>query len=139
MSKQQYMEFINFIVDNIGYITTAIGGGLGWFLGGRQKQDIELKKSNSDAVKSMQEVYDTFLNDFKQRVADLMIEVVDVKNHNKDLQTQFNDIYIQYAKETEKSHNWEKLHSELAKKYNDLELKYYKLERAFETLKKKQI
>jgi hypothetical protein len=28
--------------------------------GGRQKQDIEIKKSNSDAVKSMQEVYDAF-------------------------------------------------------------------------------
>jgi hypothetical protein len=137
VTKQQFMIFINFIVENLAIITAMLSGGIGWFFGGRQKQDIEIKKSNSDAVKSMQEVYDTFLNDFKQRVSDLMIEVAEVKKNNTDLQKQFNDVYIQLAKETEKSLNWEKLHSALAKKYNELELKYYKLEKAFVLLNKK--
>jgi predicted RNase H-like nuclease (RuvC/YqgF family) len=139
------MALVNFLIENLAIITTVLGGGVGWFFGGRQKQDIEIKKSNSDAVKSMQEVYDTFLVDFKQRVNDLMVEVADVKAHNKDLQTQFNDIYIQYSKEAEKSLNWERLHTELAKKYNVLELNYErlkdehdKLKKAFETYKKKQ-
>jgi len=139
------MKLVNFLIENIAVITTVLGGGVGWFFGGRQKQDIEIKKSNSDAVKSMQEVYDTFLVDFKQRVSDLMIEVADVKLHNKDLQAQFNDIYIQYSKESEKSLNWEHLHTELAKKYNVLELNYEalklahdKLKTAFENYKKKQ-
>jgi hypothetical protein len=62
--------------------------------GGEQKQDIEIKKSNSDAVKSMQEVYDAFLEDFKTR-AGLMVEIYDLKSYNKELQNQFNDLYIQ--------------------------------------------
>jgi predicted RNase H-like nuclease (RuvC/YqgF family) len=143
MNKGQLMNTMNFLIENAAIITSLLGGGLGWFLGGRQKQDIEIKKSNSDAVQSMQQVYDTFLEDFKQRVADLMIEVADVKKHNKELQTQFNDIYIQYSKEAEKSLNWERLHTELAKKYNALELNYEslksahdKLKSAFETYKK---
>jgi predicted RNase H-like nuclease (RuvC/YqgF family) len=133
------MAVINFLIENLAIITAMLSGGVGWFFGGRQKQDIEIKKSNSDAVKSMQEVYDTFLEDFKQRVSDLMIEVSDVKNNNKELQNQFNDLFIQLAKETEKSLNWEKLHSALEKKYTELEIKYLKLEKAFELLKRKTI
>jgi predicted RNase H-like nuclease (RuvC/YqgF family) len=133
------MAVINFLIENLAIITAMLSGGIGWFFGGRQKQDIEIKKSNSDAVKSMQEVYDTFLEDFKQRVSDLMIEVSDVKNNNKELQNQFNDLFIQLAKETEKSLNWEKLHSALEKKYTELEIKYLKLEKAFELLKRKTI
>ena len=133
------MIFINFIVENLAIITALLSGGLGWFFGGRQKQDIEIKKSNSDAVKSMQEVYDAFLEDFKTRASELMIEIYDLKATNKELQNQFNDLYIQLAKETEKSLNWEKLHSALEKKYTELEIKYLKLERAFELLKKKTV
>ncbi|CAH56674.1 hypothetical protein PHG11b_47 [Flavobacterium phage 11b] len=145
MTNNQFMTVINFLIENLAIIIAMLSGGLGWFFGGRQKQDIEIKKSNSDAVKSMQEVYDAFLEDFKHRAEELMLEVADLKAHNKDLQKQFNDIYIQYAKETEKSLNWEKLHTELAKKYNELELNYErlkdehdKLKKAFETYKKKQ-
>jgi acyl carrier protein phosphodiesterase len=133
------MAVINFIIENLAIITALLSGGLGWFFGGRQKQDIEIKKSNSDAVKSMQEVYDAFLEDFKTRASELMIEIYDLKATNKELQNQFNDLYIQLAKETEKSLNWEKLHSALEKKYNDLEIKYLKLEKAFELLKKKTV
>jgi hypothetical protein len=133
------MAVINFLIENLAIITALFSGGVGWFFGGRQKQDIEIKKSNSDAVKSMQEVYDSFLEDFKLRAAELMQEVADLKSNNKDLQNQFNDLFIQLAKETEKSLNWEKLHSALEKKYTELEIKYLKLEKAFELLKKKTI
>jgi hypothetical protein len=44
-----------------------------------------------------------------------MVEIYDLKATNKELQNQFNDLYIQLAKETEKSLNWEKLHSALEK------------------------
>jgi lipopolysaccharide biosynthesis regulator YciM len=138
MTKVQFMNVINFLVENLAIITAMLSGGIGWFFGGRQKQDIEIKKSNSDAVKSMQEVYDAFLEDFKHRAADLMLEVADLKLHNKDLQTQFNDLFIQLAKETEKSLNWEKLHAELAKKFNELQKEHDSLKKAFETYKKKQ-
>jgi hypothetical protein len=41
----------------------------------------------------MQEVYDAFLEDFKTRASELMIEIYDLKATNKELQNQFNEIY----------------------------------------------
>jgi hypothetical protein len=40
-------------------------------------------------------------------------------------------IYTYNYEETEKSLNWEKLHSALEKKYTELEIKYLKLEKSF--------
>jgi hypothetical protein len=87
------MAVINFN-RKLAIITALLSGGLVGF-GGEQKQDIEIKKSNSDAVKSMQEVYDAFLEDFKTRASELMVEIYDLKATNKELQNQFNDLYIQ--------------------------------------------
>jgi uncharacterized protein involved in exopolysaccharide biosynthesis len=133
-----FMDMINFLGENLAILIGLISAGLGWFFGGRQKQGIEIKKSNSDAVISMQEAYNGFLIHFKQQIADLMLEVSEVKIQNKALQTQFNDLFIQLAKETEKSLNWEKLHSELTKKFNELQDEHDKLKKAFEAYKKKQ-
>jgi hypothetical protein len=41
----------------------------------------------------MQEVYDAFLEDFKTRASELMVEIYDLKATNKELQNQFNDLY----------------------------------------------
>jgi hypothetical protein len=46
----------------------------------------------------MQEVYDAFLEDFKTRASELMVEIYDLKATNKELQNQFNDLYIQLGK-----------------------------------------
>jgi len=51
-----------------------------------------------------------FKEDFKQLRADY-----------RNLQDQFNNIQLAYAKEVERSQNWEKLHRELTEKYNALE------------------
>jgi hypothetical protein len=45
MSKEQFMDFINFLIENLAIITALFGGGVGWFFGGRQKQDIETVKN----------------------------------------------------------------------------------------------
>jgi vacuolar-type H+-ATPase subunit I/STV1 len=131
---------MNIITDNIALITSLLGGGgvIGWFFGGRQKQDIDIKKSNTDAVKAMSDLYGDFLEDYKARIAEFVTEMASIKAHNNDLQKQFNDIFLQLAKETEKSLNWEKLHAELAKKFNELQREHDSLKKAFETYKKKQ-
>ena len=120
----------NWFIDHWAII---LGGGslstaLGWFFGGKQAKEIELKKGeseikkgNSDAVSSMQLVYDQFLVDYKERMSDVMLELTGIKEHNKQLQSQFNHIQLAYAKEVEKSHNWEKLHRESSDKYNSLQ------------------
>lgn len=51
-----------------------------------------------------------FKEDFKQLRADY-----------RNLQDQFNNIQLAYAREVERSQNWEKLHRELTEKYNALE------------------
>jgi septal ring factor EnvC (AmiA/AmiB activator) len=130
------MNIINFLVENLAIITALFSGGIGWFFGGRQKQDIDIKKSNTDAVKAMSDLYGDFLEDYKARIAEFVKEMSDIKAHNNDLQKQFNDIFLQLAKETEKSLNWEKLHAELAKKFNELQKEHDSLKKAFDNLKK---
>jgi hypothetical protein len=64
-----------------------------------------------------------------------MAELIGLKNANIELQRQFNEIQLQYAKETERSQNWEKLHRELTAKYNLLEKEYEQLKSDHDKLK----
>jgi len=108
---------MNFFIENwlalIGFITTPIA----WVFGGRMK-------AKSDAVTSMQSMYDGFLSDYKDRMTEVMTELSEIRKHNRDLQNKFNDIQLSYAKEVEVSSNWEKLHRELEEKYNKLQKDY---------------
>jgi len=122
----------------VGAITTPIA----WIFGGKQakaqelkKGEAEIKRGNADAVATMQGVYDQFLEDYKVRMSEVMIELTDVKDHYKGLQKQFNDIQLAYAKEVERSQNWEKLHRELTDKYKVLEKDYDELKSLYEKLK----
>ena len=130
---------MNFFVANweivlgiIGVISTP----LAWVFGGKQAKKVEIKKASADAVATMQGVYDQFLTDYKDRMTEVMSELTTVKNSNIDLQRQFNEIQLQYAKEVEKSQNWEKLHRELMDKYALLEREYEQLKIDHDQLKK---
>ena len=130
---------MNFFAQNweivlgvIGVISTPIA----WVFGGKQAKKVEIKKASADAVATMQGVYDQFLTDYKDRMTEVMGELTTVKNSNIDLQRQFNEIQLQYAKEVEKSQNWEKLHRELMDKYALLEREYEQLKIDHDQLKK---
>jgi predicted RNase H-like nuclease (RuvC/YqgF family) len=129
---------MNFFVANweivlglLGVISTP----LAWVFGGKQAKKVEIKKASADAVATMQGVYDRFLTDYQNRMTEVMAELSVVKNSNIDLQRQFNEIQLQYAKEVEKSQNWEKLHRELMHKYVILEKDYDKLKKDHDKLK----
>jgi vacuolar-type H+-ATPase subunit I/STV1 len=101
------------------------------------------KKSDADALKSIQEVYNSFLEDFKEQASGMRDEIKMLKTANVDFQKQFNELHLSYSKEVEVSQNWEKLHRELDAKYKDLERQHeilkkdhYQLKRAFEAYKK---
>jgi archaellum component FlaC len=101
------------------------------------------KKSDADALKSIQEVYNSFLEDFKDQANHMRGEIKDLKDFNSNIQKQFNDLHLNYSKEVEVSQNWEKLHRQIKEKYDDLERAYeilkkdhYQLKRAFEAYKK---
>lgn len=99
-----------------------------WFFGGRAKQ-------RQDAVSTMKVMYDDFLTVYKNRMDDVMQEVTDIKKHNLTLQTDFNNIQMSYAKEVEKSQNWEKLHRQLTDKYNELAKDHESLKGLYSKLK----
>ena len=99
-----------------------------WFFGGRAKQ-------RQDAVSTMKVMYDDFLTVYKNRMDDVMQEVTEMKKHNLTLQTDFNNIQMSYAKEVEKSQNWEKLHRQLTDKYNELAKDYESLKGLYSKLK----
>lgn len=113
----------------------VVTGVVGWIFGGKQAKKIEIKKANGDAVATMQSVYDQFLSDYKDRMSEVMADLNFVKDHNRELQTQFNKIQLDYAKEVERSQNWEKLHRELTAKYAVLERDYDELKGLYEKLK----
>jgi hypothetical protein len=134
---------MNFLIENWVALVSTISIPLAWIFGGKQAKRVEIKKASADAVATMQSVYDEFLSHYKDRMAEVMGEVVVVKNANIELQRQFNEIQLQYAKEIEKSQNWEKLHRELSEKYAFLERDYeqlkidhYQLKRDFDKYKK---
>jgi len=120
---------MNWLIDNWqgiiggGSITSVVG-----YLANRKsnKADFLEKVENlyNGAVDSLRvdreilkEEIKEFKEDFKQLRADY-----------RGLQEQFNNIQLAYAKEVERSQNWEKLHRELSEKY-------IALERDHETLK----
>lgn len=118
----------NFLLDNWELLTGAVSSVVAFF-GGRKTQ-----KTNELA--SMQQTYNTWVEDQKERYNDLKIEMQDLKNHNRELQKQFNEMQLAYAKEVEASQNWQILHNELEKKYKELEKLYEKLKKDFDTYKK---
>jgi chromosome segregation ATPase len=130
---------------------TVLGGGsisgiVGYFLGGKKKQEQEIKKSDVEinsaevdyAVK-VQELYESLLTrvnaekedlkiaydlivaDFKNEKEYFRDQIEGLRNQASELQNQFNTIQLAYAREVEMSQNWEKLHRELTEKHNELE------------------
>jgi septation ring formation regulator EzrA len=119
---------MNWIVENWEFIAGAVSAPIAYFFGGKMKQ-------KTDAIVTMQTIYDSFLDDYKLKMSDVMQELKNVKDHHKELQKQFNEIYLQYAKEVEVSQNWEKLHREIKEKYESLKNDHEKLKEEFKQYK----
>jgi predicted nuclease with TOPRIM domain len=118
----------NFFHEYWQTIIATLSAPIAWFFGGRAK-------SRQDAVSTMKTMYDDFLTVYKNRMDEVMQEVTEIKKHNLTLQTDFNNIQMSYAKEVEKSQNWEKLHRELTDKYNELASKHENLKGLYSKLK----
>jgi hypothetical protein len=109
-------------------IIAALSAPIAWFFGGRAKL-------RQDAVSTMKTLYDDFLIVYQARMNEVMQEVTELKKHNLTLQTDFNNIQMSYAKEVEKSQNWEKLHRQLTDKYNELAKDHESLKGLYSKLK----
>lgn len=120
---------MSFLIENWQILIGVISTPIAWFFGGKMKQ-------KSDAVISMQSMYDGFVSDYKDRMTEVTTELTEIRKHNRDLQIKFNEIQLSYAKEIEVSQNWEKLHRELENKYTKLQKDYDSLKIEVNKLKK---
>jgi predicted nuclease with TOPRIM domain len=119
---------MNFFYEYWQTIIATLSAPVAWFFGGRAKQ-------RQDAVSTMKVMYDDFLVVYKNRMDEVMVEVIEIKKHNLTLQTDFNNLQMSYAKEVEKSQNWEKLHRVLTDKYNELAKDHETLKGLYSKLK----
>jgi hypothetical protein len=119
---------MNFFYEYWQTIIGTLAAPVAWFFGGRAKQ-------RQDSVSTMKTMYDDFLMVYKNRMDEVMAEGVEMKKHILTLQTDFNNIQMSYAKEVEKSQNWEKLHRVLTDKYNELAKDHEQLKGLYSKLK----
>ena len=117
------------IIEYWKEISGAIGAVV-LFIAGRKSTKLTEKQQQVDAITTMQKTYDTFLGHYDSQYKKLVEQV-------GKLQSAFLELQLSYAKEIEKSENWEKLHRELERQYRDLEKKYNTLEHQYLESEKK--
>lgn len=81
-----------------------------------------------DSLKIDREILKEEIKEFKEDFRQL-------RSDYRGLQEQFNNIQLAYAKEVERSQNWEKLHRELSEKYTALEKDHETLKSFCEKIK----
>lgn len=124
------------MVEYIAFMGAVLGYPLAWYFGGKRKNDSEIKKNDTDALKAISDMYADFLAQYKIRMEEMKFEVFGVKEHYKMIQKQFNDMSLAYTREVEVSQNWERLYNELKEKYDELEKNYELLKKDHDALKK---
>ena len=127
---------MNWFLENWMTIVSTISIPVAWVFGGKQAKKVELKNSNGDFLTKVQNIYDALVEDLKTDRDELRAcnveqtkDISDLRNDVRNLQKQFNDLYLAYAKEVEASKYWKD-------KFDVLEGKYIQLEKDHEALKK---
>jgi uncharacterized protein YacL (UPF0231 family) len=83
-------EFVKeYLAPGIVTLVTSIGT----FIVGRRLSNAEVKKTEGDALKTVQEVYDKFSSDMMAKYVELRAEVVSLTEDLKTLRT--NQLHIQ--------------------------------------------
>ena len=124
------------MIEYIAFMGVVLGYPLAWYFGGKRKNESEVKKNDTDALKAISDMYSDFLAQYKVRMDEMKLEVTYVRDYYKKIQLQFNDMSLAYSQEVEVSQNWEKLHKELEQKYDVLEKNYEELKKDHDALKK---
>lgn len=103
---------------------------------------INKKNNKADFLTKVENIYTGLANVLKADNEKLKEEIKEIREDFKLvradyrlLQEQFNTIQIAYAREIERSQNWEKLHTQLSEKYDILEKDYESLKSFCEKIK----
>ena len=84
-------EIFEFIKQYLGEAVVAIVTGLIAYLTGRRKANAELKSSEGEALKTMQEAYDKFTTDSLKKYQELYEELHEVKEMLKVVKKELED------------------------------------------------
>lgn len=84
-------EIFEFIKQYLGEAVVAIVTGLIAYLTGRRKANAEIKSSEGEALKTMQEAYDKFTSDSLHRYEELSKELREVRDLLKIVQIELDD------------------------------------------------
>lgn len=122
------------LIEYADKILIALGGILTFVLGRKSSKILE-KKQQAEAIDTMQKTYDMFLVHYQKQYDRLVEDNRTLHSKQDNLNRQFAELQLSYAKEIENSQNWEKLHRELEKQHSILEKKYDGLEKLYEKLK----
>jgi chromosome segregation ATPase len=100
-------------IENWLAVLGILSAPLAWVFGGKQAKKVELKNSNGDFLNKVQTIYDGLVDDLKADRDELKAfniqqgkDIADLRNDVKNLQKQFNDLYLNYSLEVEKSASW---------------------------------
>ena len=121
---------MNWFLENWIAMMGLLASPLAYFFGGKQKQ-------KNDTFKAFQEIYDKMIENTQNKITELTNEVIALKDSNLNIQNQFNNMHLLYAKETELSKHWEKKFKDLEEKYNTLEKDHEKLKKQVQQNTKK--
>jgi len=134
---------MNWFFENWLTVISTLSIPLAWIFGGKQAKKVEINNSTGDFLSKVQTIYDGLVEDLKNDRDELKAcniqqskDISDLRSDVKDLQKQFNDLYLSYAKEVEVSKHWKDKFDQLEKKYNELEKDHEALKKQFETYKK---
>lgn len=101
------------------------------------------KNNKADFLTKVEGIYEGLVDQLKADRELLKLENKEEKDENRktrqdlrDLQKQFNELFMAYAKEVEASKYWKDKFEMLEKRYNELEAKNELLDREHEELKK---
>lgn len=100
------------LFDNWQLIIGAFGTLAAWF-GGQKMKSIEEKKANSDAVISMQGVYDSFVKDVESKYSEMRTEMNEVRKEVIELRKENTELRKQLS-------FWENKYNSLRKEFDKL-------------------
>ena len=118
--------------DNIGFLNYALGGGgllsiitllINYFIQRRKSKLENLEKETAvegNATKNIQDAYNLFVKDYKDKTVDLMQEIDNMEQKLKKLVRMNEDLQLKYA--------------ELSKSYTQLQTAYDTLKKDYETI-----
>ena len=134
---------MHWILENWVTIISTLSIPIAWIFGGKQAKNVEIKNSNGDFLEKVQTIYDALVEDLKSDREELKAHnleqdntIKELRNDIRELQKQFNDLYLAYAKEVEASKYWKDKFDDLVLKHTNLEKDHEALKKQFENYKK---